>query len=66
MVKNLPCNADNTGDEGLISGSDTGLIPWKRAGQPTPLFLPGEYHGQRSLVGFSPQGHKESDMTEVT
>ena len=37
----------------------------KRAWQPTPVSLPGEFHGQRSLVGYSPQGHKESDMTEV-
>ena len=33
--------------------------------QPTLVFLPGEFHGQRSLVGCSPWGHKESDMTEV-
>ena len=32
----------------------------------TPVFLPGEYHGQSSLVGFSPQGWKELDMTEAT
>ena len=32
--------------------------------QPTPVFLPGEFHGQRSLVGHSPWGHKESTMTE--
>ena len=32
--------------------------PWRRAWQPTPAFLPGESHGQRSLVGYSPQGHK--------
>ena len=32
----------------------------------TPVFLPGESHGQRSLAGYSPQGHKESDMTEAT
>ena len=32
--------------------------------QPTPGFLPGKFHGQRSLVGYSPWGHKESDMTE--
>ena len=43
-----------------------GKIPWRRAWQPTPLFLPGESHGQRSLAGYSPSGHKESDMTEVT
>ena len=39
-------------------------IPWRRAGQPTPVFLPGEFHGQRSLVGYSPWGLKESDTTE--
>ena len=32
----------------------------------TPLFLPGEFHGQRSLAGNSPLGHKESDMTKAT
>ena len=41
-------------------------IPWRRKWQPTPLFLPGESHGQRSLVGYSPWNHKESDRTEVT
>ena len=35
-----------------------GLIPWRRAWQPTLVFLPGEYHGQRSLAGYSPWGHK--------
>ena len=39
-------------------------IPWKKKWQPTPVFLPGESHGQRSLVGYSPWGHKESDTTE--
>ena len=38
--------------------------PWRRAWQPTPVFLPGESHGQRSLVGYSPWGHKELNMTE--
>ena len=41
-----------------------GKIPWRRTWQPTPVFLPGESHGQRSLVGYSPWGHKESDTTE--
>ena len=41
-----------------------GKIPWQRAWQPTSVFLPGESHGQRSLVGYSPQGCKELDMTE--
>ena len=43
-----------------------GKIPWRRARQPTPVFLPGESHGQRSLVGYSLQSRKESDTTEAT
>ena len=41
-----------------------GKIPWRRAWQPVPVFLPGESHGQRSLVGYSPWGRKELDRTE--
>ena len=41
-----------------------GKIPWRRKWQPTPGFLPGESHGRRSLVGYSPRGRKESDTTE--
>ena len=45
----------------------TSLISyWRRKWQPTPVFLPGKFRGQRSLVGYSPLGCKESDMTEVT
>ena len=43
-----------------------GKVPWRRAWQPTPVFLPGESHGQRSLVGYSPRGLTESDRTEAT
>ena len=39
-------------------------ILWRRKWQPTPVLLPGESHGQRSLVGYSPRGHKELDTTE--
>ena len=39
-------------------------MPWRREWQPIPVFLPGEFHGQRSPVGYSPWGRKESDMTE--
>ena len=42
-----------------------GKVPWRRAWQPTPVFLLGESHGQRSLAGYSPWGHKELDTTEV-
>ena len=38
--------------------------PWRREWQPTPAFLPGEPLGERSLVGYSPWGRKESDRTE--
>ena len=38
--------------------------PWRRKWQPTPVLLPGKSHGRRSLVGYSPWGHRESDMTE--
>ena len=41
-----------------------GKIPWRRKWQPTPVFLPGESHGWRSLVGYSPWSRKESDTTE--
>ena len=38
-------------------------IPWRRKWQPTPIFLSGKSYGQRSLAGYSPWGHKESDMS---
>ena len=41
-----------------------GKIPWRRKQLPTPVFLPGKFHGPRSLAGYSPWGHKESDTTE--
>ena len=40
------------------------LISWRRKWQPTPAFLLGEFHGQRSLLGYSPWGCRESDTTE--
>ena len=43
-----------------------GKIPRSRKWQPTPVFLPGKFHGQRSLAGYNPQGRKESDMTTHT
>ena len=54
MVKNLPA----------MQETRVGKIPWRREWLPTPVFLPEESHGQRSLVGCSPWGCKESDMTE--
>ena len=41
-----------------------GKIPWKKEWQPTPVCWPGESHGERSLVGYSPRGGKELDTTE--
>ena len=41
-------------------------IPWRRAQQPIPVFLPGESYRERSLVGYSPESHKELDMTEAS
>ena len=61
-VKNLPTDAGEAREEGLIPGS--GGFPWRRKWQPTPVFSPGKFHGQRSLAGYSPWGHKESDTTE--
>ena len=40
-----------------------GKIPWSRKWQPTPVFLRGKFHGERSLAGYSPWGHEESDMS---
>ena len=56
-------SACNAGDLGLIPGM--GRFPWRREWLPTSLFLPGEFHGQRSLMSYSPWGQKESDMTEL-
>ena len=56
-------SACNAGDLGWGDPS-VGKIPWKREWQPTPVFLPREFHGQGSLKGYSPWGIKESDMTE--
>ena len=63
MVKNLPANAGDVRDTGLNFW--VRKILWMKKWQPTPVFLTGESHGQRSLVGYSPWGCKESDMTEV-
>ena len=48
----------------IFEGLQNHYISWRRKWQPTPVFFPGESHGRRSLVGYSPQGRKELDMTE--
>ena len=63
VVKNLLANVRDIRTQ---VQSPVGKIPWRRTWQPTPVFLPGESHGQRSVVGYSLQGHQESEMTEVT
>jgi len=55
------CYSCSTVPEGV---QGVGKIPWRRKWQPTPVLLPGKSHGQRSLLGYSPWGHKESDTTE--
>ena len=52
VVKNLPANAGDVKIHRFDSW--VGKTPWRRAWQPTPVFLPGESHGQRSLVGYRP------------
>ena len=62
--KESACSAGDARDSGSIPGS--GRFSWRRKWQLTPVFLPEKFHGQRSLVGYSPWGHKESDMPEHT
>ena len=64
VVKNPPANVGDIRDVGSIPG--LGRSPEGGHGNPTPASLPGESHGQRNLVGCSPFGRKEWDMTEVT
>ena len=70
MVKNLPANAGDVRHAGSIPGSQVQSPgqedPRRRAQQPTPVLLPRESHAQRSLAGYSPQAHKESDTTKAT
>ena len=56
VVKNPPANAGEARDSGFDPW--VGKIPWRRKWQHTPVFLPGKSHGQRSLDGFSPWGHR--------
>ena len=62
VVKNWPANTGDIKKGGFDHWA--GKIPWSGKWQPTPVFLPGESHEQRSLVGYNPWGHRESDMTE--
>ena len=62
MVKNPPANAGDT--KALCFNPWVGKIPWSRKWQPTPVFLPRNFQGQRNLAGYSPWDHRESDTTE--
>ena len=62
VVKNPPANARDT-DEGSVPGGEDPLEG--RTWQPTPVFLPGESHGQRSLADYSPWVCKKSDTTKA-
>ena len=62
MARNLPARAGDT--EETRFNPWVRKIPWRRKGLPTPVSLPGEFHGQRSLMGYSPQGYRESDTTD--
>ena len=62
VVKNPPANA---GEMRCVFDPWVRKIPWRGAWQPTPVFLPGESHGQRSLADYSPLSSKKLDVTEV-
>ena len=62
MAKNLPANAGVAGDMSLIPGS--GRSPGGRNDNPSPVLLLGKFPRQRSLAGYSPWDHKESNRTE--
>ena len=71
LLNSVLCFPDSSdGKESVCSAGDLGSIlglerpPWRRQWLPTPVFWPGELHGQTSPAGFSPWGHRESDMTE--
>ena len=62
VVKNLPASVGK--HKRCRFDSWVRKIPWKRKWQPTIVFLPGKFHGQRSLIGYSPRGGEELDTTE--
>ena len=60
VVKNPPVNAED------VDSTQVRKIRWRRKQQPTPVFLPGKSHGQRSLAGYNPRGHKRVRHDSVT
>ena len=69
LLKGFPGGSDgkestyNAGDLSSVPGS--GRIPWRREWLTNPVFLPAEFNGQRSLMGYSPQGHKKLNITQL-
>ena len=70
LVKKYHSSSGSDGKVSACNAEDLGLIPWvrkipwRRKWEPTPVLLPEKFREWRSLVGYSPWGHKESDMTE--
>ena len=68
VYKGFPGGSDGKASACSVTGShsipELGRSPGEENGKPPPVFLPGEFHGQRNLAGYSPWGHKELDMTE--
>ena len=64
MVKNTPANAGHTRDTGSVPL--VRKISWSRKWQYAPIFLPEKFHGQKTLMSYSPWGYKELDMTKHT
>ena len=61
MVKNLPAVQETPGFDPWVR-----KIPWRKEWQPTPVFFPGEFHGQKDLAIYSPWGHKGVVLTHIS
>ena len=66
LLREVFCPSPSTGTspKNVFPEPIFGTIPWRRKRHPTPVSSPGKSHGQRSLAGYSPQSHKETDTTE--
>ena len=62
VIENTPANTRDAGDWGFDPW--VGKIPWRRKWQPTPVFLPGNLHGQGSLASYSPRGHSQTRLSD--
>ena len=65
-IASWPATCQCRRHKGLGFNPWVGKIPWRQQWQPTPVFLPGKFHGQRSWAGYTPRGCKELDITEYT